>query len=332
MARLQVPMKDNQRFNSTTPLHELGDFRTPPDKLFVVHHMGIPAMNAAPWRLVVDGLVNHSVEMNMAELAALPQVEIAAFHECAGSPLRPTVPVRRVGNVTWGGVRLKDVLQLAGIRDSAAFVWARGADGGIYPPTGQDSDSYLKDLPLAKALGDEVLLATTLNGAPLDEGHGAPVRLVVPGFYGTNSVKWLTELRLEASRASGYFTTALYNDVVVEEGVESRRPVWEVAPQSVIVAPAEGSRIAAGLCQIWGWAWSAAPVKAVQISLNGGLDWCDAALGGRTEFCWQRFTLDWAPAVSGRHQLACRAIDANGNVQPDSGARNQVLRFEVTVE
>jgi sulfane dehydrogenase subunit SoxC len=331
MARQNVPMKDNQRFNSTTPLHELVDFRTPTGKFFVVHHLGIPAMDTAPWRLRVGGLVNRELELGIADLAALPQVQVAAFHECAGSPLRPTVPVRRVGNVVWGGVRLKEVLHLAGVREGAGFVWARGADSGVYPPTGQATDSYLKDVPLAKASSDEVLLATSLNGAPLDERHGAPVRLVVPGFYGTNSVKWLSELRLEATRANGYFTTTLYNDSVVENGVESRRPVWEVAPQSIIVSPAAGSRISAGPCRVWGWAWSAAPVRSVEISA-GGEEWRNAGVAAREGLCWQRFTFDWTPARPGAYELACRATDENGNVQPDGGARNAVLRTAVTVE
>ena len=180
MRSLKTPMKDNQRFNSTTPLHELGDFHTPGDKLFVVHHLGIPRMDATPWQLLVTGLVGRSIQLDLAQLAALPHVEITAFHECAGSPLRPSVPVRRVGNVVWGGVPLRTVLQLAEVQPGAAFLWARGADSGIYPPTGQENDSYLKDLPIAKALAEEVLLATTVNGAPLDERHGAPVRLVVP--------------------------------------------------------------------------------------------------------------------------------------------------------
>ena len=332
MARLEVPMKDNQRFNSTTPPHELIDYRTPPDKFFVVHHLGIPDMSAAPWRLAVDGLVHRAVEIRLADLAALPQVQVEAVHECAGSPLRPTAAVRRVGNVVWGGVRLKEVLLLAGVGGDAQYVWARGADSGVYPPTGRATDFYLKDLPLRKALSDEVLLATTLNGALLDERHGAPVRLVVPGFYGTNSVKWLTELRLEASRAAGYFTTELYNDVAVEHGVESRRPVWEVAPHSVIVAPAAGSRIPATPCRVWGWAWSAVPVKEVEISVDGGRQWRNATVDAREGWCWQRFAFDWAPQASGPQQLACRATDADGNVQPDSGARNQVMRLELTVD
>jgi DMSO/TMAO reductase YedYZ molybdopterin-dependent catalytic subunit len=332
MARLSVPMKDNQRFNNTTPAHELVDFRTPHEKFFVVHHLGIPDMDAAPWRLVVDGCVNRALELALTDLAALPQVEVEAVHECAGSPLRPTVPVRRAGNVIWGGVRLKEVLRRAGIQDGAAFVWARGADSGVYPPTGYASDSYLKDVPLHKALSDEVLLATTLNGAPLDERHGAPVRLVVPGYYGTNSVKWLTQLRLETSRAGGYFTTELYNDTVVEHGVETRRPVWALAPQSIIVAPAADSRVAGAACRGWGWAWSAAAIASVEVSVDGGSEWRHATVDAREGLCWQRFTFDWTPRAKGPQQLACRATDAHGNVQPDDGARNAVHRVQVTVE
>lgn len=331
MDSLKVPMQDNQRFNSTTPLCELGAFRTPVEQLFVVHHLGIPAMDAAPWYLVVDGLVNKPLRLTLPDLAALAAARVGAFHECAGSPLRPTVPVRRVGNVVWSGVALKTVLQLAGVGEGAAYVWARGADGGAYPPTGQQSDSYLKDLPLAKALSDEVLLATAVNGNPLDRRHGAPVRLVVPGYYGTNSVKWLTEIRVEATRAPGYFTQVLYNDTVIENGAASTRPVWEVAPHSVIVAPAGGAHIPAGARRIWGWAWSAAAVAAVEVSVDGGATWSQAALQRRQEFSWQRFDFEWTPAGAGCRTLCCRATDAHGNVQPASGARNEVLRIEVFV-
>lgn len=143
-----VPMKVRNRFNSTTPWRELTDFYTPEKKLFVVYHMGIPAFNLENWRLTIDGLVDKPTTLSFAELDALPKVELPAFHECAGSPLRPTVPVRRVENVIWRGIRLKTVLDLASISPKARFLWARGADSGIYPPTGTFSDCYRKDLPI----------------------------------------------------------------------------------------------------------------------------------------------------------------------------------------
>jgi DMSO/TMAO reductase YedYZ molybdopterin-dependent catalytic subunit len=302
------------------------------DKLFVVQHLGVPDMRSASWRLVVDGCGERPLELAWAELQALPQVRLEAVHECAGSPLRPTAPVRRAGSVVWGGVRLNEVLRLAGVRADAAYVWARGADSGVYPPTGEVTDSYLKDLPLGKALRDEVLLATTLNGAPLDERHGAPVRLVVPGYYGTNSVKWLTQLRLEASRAPGYFTTTLYNDEVIENGAPARKPGWDIAPHSVIVAPAEASCLPAAACTVWGWAWSAVPVKTVEVSVDGGAQWHHASVDARVGFCWQRFAFEWTPRAKGAHRLACRATDADGRVQPGEDARNSVMRLSVTVQ
>ncbi|ARP97900.1 molybdopterin-dependent oxidoreductase-like protein [Pseudorhodoplanes sinuspersici] len=92
-----------------------------------------------------------------------------------------------------------------GHRSARRFVWARCADGGIYAPTATHCQTYVKDLPLAKAIADEVLLAFELNGQPLREAHGAPLRLVVPGYYATNSVKWFTEIRLEQAHSESYF-------------------------------------------------------------------------------------------------------------------------------
>ena len=112
----------------------------------------------------------------------------------------------------------------------------------------------------------------------------------------------------------------------------SRRPVWELAPHSVFVAPTAASRIGCGPCRVWGWAWSAVPVQAVQVKVDGEAHWRDAAIDARVGFCWQRFTFDWTPQSKGPHELACRATDAKGNVQPESGARNSVMRVQVTVE
>lgn len=332
MEPLTTGMKERQRFNSTTPMHELREFITPTERLFVVHHLGIPDIAAVvDWHIVVNGLVNQPLRLSLSDLAALPQVELTAFHECAGSPLRPEVAVRRAGNVTWGGVRLRTVLERAGVMTGAAFVWARGADSGIYPPTGHANDSYLKDLPLAKGSSEEVLLATTLNGQSLDEQHGAPVRLVVPGFYGTNSVKWLTELIVADKRADGYFTTTLYNDRRIEQGVEVVEPVWEVAPHSVIVAPSAGERLRAGQCLVWGWAWAAAPIASVEISSDAGCTWSTAAVHPRQGHAWQRFEFEWE-ASTGSKQLQCRATDKAGRTQPASRARNEVLHLTVDVQ
>lgn len=331
MTTASVPMKVKNNLRTTTPVHELTTFQTPSEKLFVVYHMGVPAMDAGAWQLTVGGLVKKPITLTLADLDAMSKIEVRAFHECAGNALKPTLPVRRVGNVVWRGVQLKRVLDAAGIRPDARFVWSRGADSGTYPPTGTYSDSYLKDLPLAKALGEEVLLATELNGEPLSEEHGAPVRLVAPGYYGTNSVKWLTEIRLEQTRAAGFFTTKLYNDRVIENGVERATPVWSVAPHSIIVAPAPMQSLALKPQQLWGWAWSADEVSTVEISTDGGATWTPAALDKRQGYCWQRFSHDWTPPAPGEYELACRATDRAGMSQPARGARNEIFKINVRI-
>ena len=327
----KVSMKVQGNFRTTTRAHELAAFKTPTEKVFVVYHMGVPVVDAKAWRISIGGLVKKPLTLALTELEAMPKVEVRAFHECAGSALNPTVPVRRIANVVWRGVQLKHVLDVAGIRAGARFVWARGADSGIYRPTGTYSDCYEKDLPFDKALADEVLLATELNGAPLSEEHGFPVRLVVPGYYGTNSVKWLTEIRVEQARAGGLFTTRLYNDRLIEDGVERTTPVWLVAPHSIIVSPAAEQSLALTPQRISGWAWGAEEIGTVEISTDGGASWMCAALDRRQDYCWQRFSCDWTPPAPGEHELACRATDRAGVVQPAGGARNEIFRIKVRV-
>lgn len=326
-----MPMRVTGGRRTTTPVHELTTFQTPSEKLFVVCHMGVPATNSATWRITVGGLVEKPLVLTLADLRAMPQTEVGAFHECAGNPLKPTLPVRRVGNVVWRGVQLKRVLERAGVRSGARFVWSRGADSGIYSRTGTYSDCYLKDLPLDKALCGEVLLATELNGEPLTEEHGAPVRLVAPGYYGTNSVKWLTAIQLEQTRAVSLYTTRLYNDRAVENGIERVTPVWAVAPHSVIVWPAAEQTLPLKPQRVWGWAWGADEINTVEITTDGGTSWVSAAVSKRERYCWQRFTYDWIPPAAGEYELACRASDRIGLTQPAHGARNEVFRIKLRV-
>ena len=133
-----------------------------------------------------------------------------AVHQCCGSPLEPNVPTRRVTNVRWGGVDLAALLDELEIDPRARFLWSYGLDGGDF--AGTSCDWFVKDLPLERLAAGDVLLAYELNGAPLPAEHGFPVRLVVPGYYGTNSVKWLWRLHLAEHRADGPFTTVFYND------------------------------------------------------------------------------------------------------------------------
>jgi len=318
-------MKIKRRFNTTTSTYELIDFYTPIEKTFTVYHLGIPEINLQDWRFSITGLVDREVSWTLAELRQFPKVQFTSFLECAGSPLNPTVPVRRVENIIWGGIRLNTLLAEAGVHSKADFIWARGLDSGIYAPTEKYNDSYLKDIPLKKAISNEVILATEMNGVPLQEEHGAPLRLVVPGFYGTNSVKWISEICVQDVRARGHFTTDLYNDISIINGHESSNPVWLVAPNSVLVYPDE-CMIEQKLTRLWGWCWGGNEIVGVDISLDDGVSWLRAHVDKRIEFSWQKFSLDWMPPSAGDYSLIIRAIDSNGSSQPLQGARNEAFK------
>jgi DMSO/TMAO reductase YedYZ molybdopterin-dependent catalytic subunit len=187
----------------------------------------------------------------------------------------------------------------------------------------------VKDLPLDRVRTDDALLAYEVNGDPLPPENGYPVRLVVPGFYGTNSVKWLHRMVFADRRADSPFTTRFYNDEV--GGVSS--PVWAVAPESVIVQPSnsdileEGSRVV-----IWGWAWAHDPVASVEVSVDGGTSWRTARISGRTDHGWHRFEIEWLPNSAGPAVLCSRATDCRNRSQPSAGARNAVHCVPVTLQ
>jgi DMSO/TMAO reductase YedYZ molybdopterin-dependent catalytic subunit len=154
----------------------------------------------------------------------------------------------------------------------ARFLWSFGLDGGSFAD--ETCDWFVKDLPLARLQAGSVLIAYELNGAPLPPEHGFPARLVVLGYYGTNSVKWLWRLCLAEHRIEGLFTRRLYNDALeapdIAAGLPSSRPVWATAPESIIVAPAPDTVLAADeTTDIWGWAWSFRGIAAVEITVTG---------------------------------------------------------------
>ena len=213
---------------------------TPTQDLFVLCHLGVPQLETDSWSLTIDGLVARPLRLGFSDLTAYPKSTITSFHQCCGSPLRPLEPTRRISNVRWSGARLSDIVRDCKPAPEAKYLWSYGADYGEFG--GNYHEAYVKDLPLERVPSD-VLIAYELNGAPLPPEHGFPARLVVPGFYGTNSVKWLTRMTVAETRATGAFTTRWYNDPVPNAAGEDSGetvPVWSVAPESIIVSPAPG--------------------------------------------------------------------------------------------
>ncbi|KAH8426749.1 uncharacterized protein LDX57_004482 [Aspergillus melleus] len=240
--------------------HELDETLTPDALLFQTIHMGTALVDTSRWRLVLDGLVERPFSITLAQLRQMPAKSIISFHECYGSPLNPppTKNVWRIGNVQWTGVPLWDLLSLARPHaDRGLFVWSDGLDSGTF--AGVEADRYQKDLPIEKTRCPEVLVGYEMNGQPLNEKRGGPVRLVVPGWFGTNSTKWLCRLSVQETRARGSFTTVFYNepDPVGLEGNRTR-PVWAVQPNPIIVRPRPREAFACpAYVEGWGRAWGA---------------------------------------------------------------------------
>jgi DMSO/TMAO reductase YedYZ molybdopterin-dependent catalytic subunit len=308
---------------------QMRDRLTRTQDVFVQCHLGVPRLERDRWSLTIDGMVERPRTLRFADLARYPKAELTSVHQCCGSPFAPFTPTRRVCNVRWRGARLVDVL--ADCRPSAAaqYVWSSGADFGEFG--GDVIDAYVKDLPIARVEQD-VLIAYEMNGSALPAENGFPARLVVPGFYGTNSVKWLTRITLAERRAQGAFTTRWYNDPVLDgtgDQTGEITPVWSIAPESLIVSPTPNEGIGmSAKREIWGWAWADGGVRSVQVRIDEAT-WRPAELEPPRERGWRRFSLPWTPRRRGTVALASRAEAVDGLLQPVSGRRNAI--HEVTV-
>jgi sulfane dehydrogenase subunit SoxC len=313
--------------------HEMVSRITPAADLFVLSHIGIPDIGSEKWTVAVDGMVARPRSFTLNDLREMPSKQIEAVHQCAGNPLAPHIPARSVANVVWRGVDLRDVFHECGIHEDATFIWSYGADHGDFAEIA--CDSYMKDLPFRRVAEGDVLLAYELNREPIPRFNGYPLRLVVPGFYATNSVKWLYRLTASDHRANSPFTTRFYNDRIADVRGSPRgrtQPVWDIAPESLIVAPTSGSVVVLGSSlRIWGWSWGSEPLAGVEVSTDGGRTWHSAQIERRGKWSWNRFFYDWTPSTPGRAAIVSRASDRIGIAQPAGGYRNAVHEVEVDV-
>lgn len=297
--------------------HQLTEQTTPTKDCIVLCHLGVlEVRDGDSWQLDIGGLVGRPLRLPVREIRQMPKTVVASVHQCAGSPLAPDKPTQRVCNVSWGGVRLDHILRLVEADPEAAFIWSTGADSGEFG--GVQCGQYVKDLPRAR-VGSDVLLAYEMNGEALLPEHGYPLRLVVPGFYGTNSVKWLERIELRRERAPGPFTKRWYNDVGSDG---STRPVWKIAPQSVIVWPAPNARLERGSSvRVWGWAWGDDGISGVEVSVDEGRSWMACRLESSARHAWVRFSCDLM-LEAGQQTVTSRASSRSGEHQPNEGRRN----------
>jgi DMSO/TMAO reductase YedYZ molybdopterin-dependent catalytic subunit len=337
--------------NHGIPLEVLREPITPIGLHYLLIHYDIPQVDAETWGLAVDGRVASAFSLDLAALRALPSHEVIATMECAGNGRARLAPrpvsqpwlLEAVGTGRWRGVRLRDVLEQAGVEQDAVEVLFTGLDRGI---ENGEEQLFQRSLPLSDARQPDVLLAYELNGVPLPPQHGFPLRLLVPGWYGMTNVKWLTRITLLAEPFTGYQQARGYRLRQTEE--ETGEPLSWIYPRALMVPPGipefmtRERIVQSGNVTIEGRAWSGhAPVAAVEVSTDEGATWDGARLDppelGR--WAWQRWSYDWNAAHPGRHVLACRAQDEAGNAQPTDQhwnvggyANNQVQRVVVTIE
>ena len=305
--------------NAATPLSALASALTPNDLFYLRSHSAPPDIDLASWRLTVRGV--SELELSLSELKAMFSVSAVITMECAGNGRSGMSP--QPGGTPWDlgavsttestGVPLAMVLAEVGVDESAVEVLFTGADTGEVGPG--RSEAYRRSLPIATALDSRVLIAWAMGGEPLAPAHGAPARLVVPGWYGMASVKWLTEIQTISEPFSGYYQ----DDEYVydgEQGLADGTPVTTARVRSLITAPADQESVS-GEVGVLGVAWSGeGAIRSVEVSVDAGDSWLQADLtppdSPDAATLWK---LVWFPAV-GSHELVARATDTAGNVQP----------------
>jgi DMSO/TMAO reductase YedYZ molybdopterin-dependent catalytic subunit len=334
--------------NHGMPLEALRYDVTPVGLHYLLIHFDIPAGDERTWLLEVGGHVRAPLTLSMEELRRRPTVTTPVTMECAGNG-RALMDSRlvsqpwleeAVGTAEWTGTPLRPLLEEAGVLDGAVEVLFAGADRGVQGGLEHD---YERSLPLAEALRDEVLLAWGVNGQPLPPQHGHPLRLLVPGWYGMTSVKWLRRVTVLTEPFGGYQQTGSYLIHASED--DPGVPVTRIEPRSLMQPPgiaefeSRGRFLPPGRHVLRGRAWSGrAPIARVEVSTDGGRSWREAELGGRrSRWAWVAWSLPWE-ATPGEHELCSRATDADGNAQPlerpwNTGgyANNAVQRVRVTV-
>jgi DMSO/TMAO reductase YedYZ molybdopterin-dependent catalytic subunit len=308
--------------NHGMPLEALRYDVTPAGLHYLLIHFDIPP--EPDGRLKVAGRVSRPFETGLDELKRLPARTLRVTLECAGngraqvSPRYPSVPwiEEGVSTAEWTGVPLRVMLERAGLLADARDVVFRGADRGF--DRGIEHD-FARSLPPADAMREEVLLAYAMNGAPLPPQHGAPLRLIVPGWYGMASVKWLREIEVIDRPFDGLQQASSYHFRTVpgEKGEPCRlmRVNSLMAPPGIPDFYNRRRTVQPGVLRIAGRAWSgSAPIAAVEFCDNGV--WRSAVVHPpQAPHAWQAWHVEWR-AEPGEHELACRAADAHGNRQP----------------
>ena len=300
------------------------------DDFYVRSHGNTPTIDPATYLLKVGGLVAKPLSLTLGDLRSYPQTHVEATLQCAGNRRADMLRIRPVagdpwsagaiGNACWSGVRLADVLDSAGAQQSPDLHVSFSSLDDV--EMDGKNFRYGASIPMSKACSPEVLVALDMNGSPLTEQHGFPVRIVTPGFAGARSPKWLAAVDVQDAPSTSPIQVEDYKllppDIERVSDIDWSRGITinELPVNSAICEPSNHQRLAPGKLRLCGWAMATArDIVRVDVSIDGGRNWRQAVLEPRSKWSWTLWKADVELGV-GEHEIVVRAWDSAGQTQP----------------
>jgi len=325
-----VPFTDIPQNFSTNPseivrvldIRKIDNGPTPKDQFFTTQHYGHPAIDPAAFRLKITGLVDHPQSLSLEQLKAIGRDELPVAFECSGNGRGRIQGF--ASNGRWTGVPLKKVLKSAGLKDNGYEIVFFGADHGEEETDFRQTkvkldQAFGRSLRREKALSDDPMLAYALNGEPLTKHQGAPLRLIVPGWYGVAQVKWLSHIHVQEDPFLGKYQSrwyrTMYEQKIDGETVWNETAVTHMRLKSVVARVTKEG----GAHKVFGFVLNdGTPIKAVEVKIDNG-SWQPATIQTPAgKFAWKYFTYTWNGATPGEHTVVSRATDRDGYVQPEA--------------
>ena len=327
-------LRSDRFLDLETPTEFLNSWITPVPHFFVRNHMHEPStLDADTWQLNLRGEVENPLALNLAELKKMESHSVVNTLECAGNgrglqqPQVPGIQWRKgaVGTARFSGPRLRDLLQKAGVKATGKHVMFRGLDEvpGKVPP-------FIRSIPIEKAMDEDTLIATQMNGSPLSRHHGFPARALVPGWIGAASCKWLSEITVLEKEFDGNFMKPGYRypNHSLKPGdplnIDDSHVLTSLSVKSIITSPEGGSTLPSRSFHIRGAAWAGdADIVKVDVSTDSGVTWKPAQLGHEhARYAWRLWNYTWKAPKPGTYEIRSRATDSRGRTQPETAEWN----------
>jgi sulfite oxidase len=315
--------------NAETPIPHLRSWITSNAVFFDRNQGEIPLepVSTAEWRLLIDGLVEESIQFTCDQITRLPKAIVSNTMECSGNG-RSLLPQKAsgnpwtiggVGNAVWGGVWLRDLLARARPKPDAKHVAFQGMDR----PVGSSGVPFIRSIPIEKAMSS-TLLAYEMNGDPLPLKHGYPLRALALGWTGANCAKWLHKITVMDRPYEGFFMDKVYRVFQKDQEPKSGSVVTAIKLKSIITQPLQGESLQTGPITILGAAYAGdGKVEQVDVSVDNGTSWEPATfIGPREPFAWRQWQFIWRADHKGDFKIIARAIDPDGRMQPMNAAWN----------